>query len=163
VVLARFADRFDQLARDLKRRVAARGVKIVVLEKRRGGQHDIGERRGLGHELLVHAREQVFAGQAGMYFVQFRADHRRVGVLDQQRGDGRTVLERFGISSQDRPEARLIEVPHRAVDHVEAFDQRAVERIDPGMAIERATAGVLPRSSHCRHAAHCVHVRRAVA
>ncbi len=140
VILARLAGRFDQLAGDLEGGVAAGGVEVVVLEEGGGGQHHVGEGRGLGHELLVHAGEQILARQAGVHLVQLGADHRRVGVLHQQRRHRRPALQRLRVAGEDRPQARLVELADRAIDHVEPFDQRAVERIDAGVAVERAAA-----------------------
>ena len=150
VVLARLAERFDHLAGHLERRVSARGVEVVVLEERRGRQHHVGERRSLGHELLVHAGEQILAREARVHLVQLRADHRRVGVLDQQSGHRRAAFERLGVAGENRAETRLIELAHGTVDHVQTFDQRAVERIDAGVAVERAAARMLPRAGDRR-------------
>ena len=50
--------------RDLQIGVAAGGVDVVMLEERRRRQHDVGHRRGLGHELLVDADEEIVARKA---------------------------------------------------------------------------------------------------
>ena len=47
--------------------MAAGGVDVVVLEKRRRRQHDIGHRRRLGHELLVDADEQIVARETPVH------------------------------------------------------------------------------------------------
>ena len=60
-------------AADLQKGVAAGGVDVVVFEKRRRRQHDIGHRRGLGHELLVHADEQIVAGEPLVHERRIRA------------------------------------------------------------------------------------------
>ena len=44
--------------------VAAGGVDIVMLEEGRGRQHDIGHLRRIGHELLMHADEEIVAREA---------------------------------------------------------------------------------------------------
>ena len=57
----------------LQEGVGAGGVDVVMFEERRRRQHDVGHRRGLGHELLVHADEQVVAREALMHQPRFRA------------------------------------------------------------------------------------------
>ena len=49
--------------------VAAALVEVVVLHEHRRGQHDVGHQGRLGHELLVHADEQVLAGEAPLHAV----------------------------------------------------------------------------------------------
>ena len=61
VVGAALARRLDQLGAELDVAVAAGLVDVVVLEEHRRGQHDVGHRGRLGHELLVHGDEQVLA------------------------------------------------------------------------------------------------------
>src|SRR6516162_8560524 len=50
-------------AADLQKSMPAGGIEIVVLEEGRGRQYDIGHRRGLGHELLVHANKHIIAAE----------------------------------------------------------------------------------------------------
>ena len=47
--------------------MAAAPVDIVVLEKRCRRQHDVGHLRRLGHELLVHADEQILARKPALH------------------------------------------------------------------------------------------------
>jgi hypothetical protein len=62
----------------------ARGVEVVVLQEHGRRQHDVGIGGGLGQELLVHAGEQILTRKSPVHLVELGADHRRVGVLDQQ-------------------------------------------------------------------------------
>ena len=64
VVGAAFAGRLDQLGADRNVLVAAAVIEIVMLHEHRRRQHDVGHLRRLGHELLVHRHEQVFARKA---------------------------------------------------------------------------------------------------
>ena len=102
-------------------------VDVVVLEEHRRGQYDIGVLRGGGHELLVHAEEQVVARQAPLHRVAVRGDVRRVGVLNQHRRDRGTVLQRVGIATQDRTDPGLVKHARYWIDHVEPVRQRQVE------------------------------------
>ena len=61
VVGAALARRLDQLGTDLDMGVAAGLVEVVVLHEHRRRQHDVGPARCFGHELFVHADEQVVA------------------------------------------------------------------------------------------------------
>ena len=63
VVGARLAERLDGARAELEMGVAERDIEIVVFEEGRRRQHDIRHARGLGHELLVHADEQILAGK----------------------------------------------------------------------------------------------------
>ncbi len=98
-----------------------------------------------------------------MHLVQIGAHHRRIGVLDQQRRDRRPAMQRIDIAGEDRPEPRLIEIADRFVFDVEPFDQGAIDRIDAGMAVERAAALVLPGAGDGGERGHRMHVHRAVA
>ena len=51
-------------AADLQKRVAAGGIEVVMFEKGRRRQHDVGHRGRLGQELLVDADEQIVAAEA---------------------------------------------------------------------------------------------------
>ncbi len=163
VVLAALAGRLDHRLGHLEVGVAARGVEIVVLEEHRGRQHDIGEGRRLGQELLMDAGEEVLAPKTFVHQLELGADHRRVGVLNQQRRHRRTVLQGLTVAGQDRPEPRLVELADRGIDHVETFDQRPVEGIHAGVAIKRATALVFPRAGHRRQGRDGVHVGSTIA
>ena len=58
--------------------------------------------RGLGHELLVHADEQILARKAALDPLLLGRDRDRVGVLDEQRRDRRPARERIALAAQDR-------------------------------------------------------------
>ena len=125
VVLAASPGGSISLARHLEDGVAARGVEVVVLEERRGRQHDVGEGRRLGQELLVHADEQVLAREAAR--APCSSSGQTIAGLvfwTSIAVTGGPPFERLGVAGQDRPEARLVELADRAVDHVEPFDQR---------------------------------------
>ena len=143
--------------------VGAGGVEIVVLEKCRRRQHDVGHRRGLGHELLVDADEQVVAGKALTHETEFRGDHHRIGILDEECGNRRAVAEVAAVAGQHRADARLVEDAGRRVEHVEPFEQGAVERHQPVVRLQRAAALVLPGAGHGRQAGHREELCRAVA
>ena len=64
VVLARLARRLDRGTRDLQHGMAAGHVYVVVFEKGRGRQHDIGHGSRLGQELLMHADEEIVTAEA---------------------------------------------------------------------------------------------------
>ena len=64
VVVAAFARRLDQLGPEDEILVAAAAIDVVVLEEHGRRQHHVGHLRGLGHELLVHADEQVRRAQS---------------------------------------------------------------------------------------------------
>ena len=49
--------RVDDLGRELQVLMASRGVNVVVLQEHCRRQDDIGEARGVGHELRVNAHE----------------------------------------------------------------------------------------------------------
>ena len=107
-------------------RAVRRGVHGVVLGPRRGGQHHVGQRRGLGHEDVL-ADQQVEAFQRGAHLrrvglglqrvfteVVERAD-RALGHAVRQVGEFETLLERqaFLVDTPGRCELRA----HRRVAH----------------------------------------------
>ena len=163
VVLAAFGVRLDDFLRHLEVGMPARGVHVVVLEEGRRRQHDVGESRGLGHELLVYAGEKVFPREALVHEVELRAHHRRIGVLHDDCSHRRPALERFGVTRQDRPEPRLVEFAQAFVDHVGAVDQVLLQRVEGGLPVQCPAAQVPPRAGHGRQAGHRMHVGRAVA
>ena len=59
--------RVDELAGEFQILMAAARIDVVMFEEHRGGQHDIGHRGGLGHEMLVHDREQILAREASRH------------------------------------------------------------------------------------------------
>ena len=84
VVGAALARRLDELRPEQDVLVAAALVEVVVLHEHGRRQHDVGHQGRLGHELLVHADEQVLAGKAPLHQLLLGRDRDRVGVLDQQ-------------------------------------------------------------------------------
>ena len=143
--------------------MGAGSVEIIVLEKGRRRQHDVGHRCGLGHELLMDANEQVIAGEALANESQFGGDDHRIGILDEQRGDRRPVAEIAAVAGQDWADAGLVEDAGRSVENIEPFDQGKVEREEAMVRLERTTAFVLPRAGHRRQASYREQLRRAVA
>ena len=103
VVGAALARRFDQLGADRNMLVAAAVIEIVMLHEHGRGQNDVGHLRRLGHELLVHRHEQVFAGKPPAHQRLLRRHRHRVGVLDEHRLDRRAAVQRLGIAGQDAP------------------------------------------------------------
>ena len=93
MIVAAFARRLDQLAAEHDVLVAAALIDVVMLEEHGGGQHDVGEFRRLGHELLMHADEQIFARQALLHFGLVGRDRGRIGVLHDHRLDRRAAGE----------------------------------------------------------------------
>ena len=89
--------------------MASGGVKVVVLQKHRGGQDDVRVARGVSHELFVDAREQVIARKPAAYILLAWSDGKRVRVLNQHRPHGRAVFQRLGVAGEDRAESRLVE------------------------------------------------------
>ena len=94
-------------------------IEVVVLDEHGGRQHDVGDFRGVGHELLVHADEQIVAREAALDHLLVGRDRHRIGVLDQQRRDRAAALQRFLVAGQDRADARLVEHADRRVAQVE--------------------------------------------
>ena len=163
VIGAALARRVDQLQPQPDVLVAAAGVEIVVLQKHRRRQDDVGGARRLGHELLVHGDEQVLALKAAADLVLIGRDRGRVGALHEQRLDRRAALERVGLAAEDRADARLIERAGFRIAELGAFEQALVEMEDGVAVVEGAAAFVLPRPSYRGDAGRGMHVRRAVA
>ncbi len=90
--------------------VAAAAIDVVMLEEHGCRQDDIGELRRIGHELLVHAGEQVFAQEALLHQSLFRRDVGRIGVLDEHRSHRRPAVQRVRGARQDRADPRLVEM-----------------------------------------------------
>ena len=97
------------------------------------------------------------------HFAGLGADHGRVGVLDQERGDRRAVAQVAAVAGQDRPEARLVELAHRRVERIQPLDQGLVQAIDDAVAPQRAAALDLPGAGHRRQAGDRVDARGPVA
>src|SRR5579863_187097 len=67
------------------------------------------------------------------------------------------------VASQHRADARLVEDAGFRVEHVQSFDQRAVDRKKPVARIERAAALICPGAGDGRQASDGKELRRAVA
>ena len=76
-------------------------INVVVLHEHRGRQHEVGGLGRLGHELLVHADEQILAREALLDAGLVRRDRHRIGVLDQHRRYRRPIEQRIRIAAQD--------------------------------------------------------------
>ena len=87
--------RIDCLGGELEMLMASGDVKVVVLQKHRGGQNDVGVARGVSHELFVDASEQVIARKPAAHFLLAWSDGERVGVLNQHRSHRRAVFQRL--------------------------------------------------------------------
>ena len=109
VVRAAALRRLDDLRRELQVLVAARGVDVVVFEEHRRGQHDVGVARRVGHELLVHAGEQVLAREAVPHLLLMRARRRAGWCSGSASPHRRAALQRLRVAGQDRADPRLVE------------------------------------------------------
>ena len=109
VIRAAALGRVDHLGGELQVLMASGGVDVVVLQKHGGGQDDVGVARGVGHELLVDAGEQVIARKAAAHFLLMRRDGKRVRVLNQHGSHGRAAFQRLRLAGQDRADPRLVQ------------------------------------------------------
>ena len=132
--------------------VAAAAIDVVMLEEHGGRQHDVGELGRVGHELLVHAGEQVVAQEALLHQPLLRRDIGRIGVLDQHRRHRRPAdRARLGVAGQHRADARLVEMADARIAQRRAFELALVELEDvrswngrrrrPHIARQPVTAG----------------------
>src|ERR1051326_6488399 len=101
VIVAAFARRLDTLGSEDEILMTAATINVVVFEERRRRQHDIGHPCGFGHELLVHASEQVLARKARLHLVLIGRDGYWIGVLDDQRIDRRPTAKRLAVAGED--------------------------------------------------------------
>ena len=145
-----FRERLDHRLGDEKMGMTACDIEVLMLEKRRRRQDDIGHRSGFGHELLMHADEQIVATEAVMHLAQFWTDDHRVGVLDDHRAYRRPAFQRVFLADEDRAETRLIQHAHGLVADVEPHDHRHIDRIDARVGIKRAGTPVPPLARHTR-------------
>ena len=155
--------RFDQLRADLDVLVAAAPIEVVVLHEHGRRKHDVGHERGFGHELLVHADEQVLPGEAPFDQFLLGRDRDRVGVLDQHGGDRRAVPQRLRVTGEDASDLGLVELAHLRVVGVEAFDEALAEVEDGVVVVKRLAALELPGARHGSNAGGGMHVHRPVA
>ena len=87
--------------------VPAAGIHIVMLEEHGRRQDDIGEFRGLCHELFVNDQKQIVAAEALMHLVLVRTDNGRIGVLDQHRLDRRPPFRSSSSPSRIGPRRHM--------------------------------------------------------
>ena len=67
--------RLDHLGAKQDVLMAAAAIEIVMFEKHRGGQDDVGELGRVGHELLVHGDEKIIAQETLALPAAARARH----------------------------------------------------------------------------------------
>ena len=144
VIGAAALGRIDRLGGELQVLMASGGVKVVVLQKHRGGQDDVGVARGVGHELLVDAGEQVIARKAATHFLLIWRDGKRVRILDQHGSHGRAAFQRLRVAGQDRADPRLVEAANARIADVKALDHRLLQLVDAAVAVEGASSLVRP-------------------
>ena len=163
MVGAAHARRVDQLGADLDVAVSAGLIDVVVLHEHRRRQHDVGEQRRLGHELLVYADKKIVAEKAPTHAVAVRCDHGGIRVLDQHGVDRRSATKRFAIPGQHARDPAHIQLTNREIAGIQPLDQRLVPAIDVAVAPERPAAFMAPGARDRRQAAHREQTRRAVA
>ena len=163
VVAAAFAGRLDELAAEHQVRVATALIDVVMLEEHGGGEHDVGEFRRLGHELLVDAGEEILPRQPLLHLRLVGCDRGRIGVLHEQHLDRRAALEVISVAQQHRADAALVKNADAALLDVEALDHRLVDAIHAAVRMEGTAALMLPRARHHRNAGDRMHVGRPVA
>src|SRR5215510_1666925 len=146
VIVAAFTRRLDQFGPENEILVPASAINIVVLEEGRRRKNHICHQSRLRHELLMTADEQILAGKAFLDLALIGRDRDRIGVLDDQRLNGTTTLQRLSLAGQNPADPRLIKHAHRAVTNVEALDQGLVELKNVGADMKRTAPFVLPRS-----------------
>ena len=134
-----------------------------MLQKGGGRQHQIGQARGVGHELFVHADKQVVTQQAAPHRQAVRRHHCRIGVLYQQHADRRAIAQVTPFTSQHR--AQPAHVQHAGVrgDGVQAVQCAGVQPVQAAVAVQRAAARPLPGAGNRRQTADRVHGRRTIA
>src|SRR5262245_61071855 len=163
MIVAAFARRLDQFGSENEILVSASAINIVVLEEGRRRERHICHLAWLRHELLMNADEQILASKALLDPVLIGRNRDRIGVLDDQRLNGTTALQRLLLAGQDPADARLVKHAHRAVTNVEALDQGLVELKNVSADMKRAAPFVLPGPRHGRDTTCRVHICRAVA
>ena len=163
VIGSAFAGRLDQLRSEQQVLAAAGQIDVVVLDEHGGGQDHVGNLRRVGHELLVHAHEQIVAREAALDRVLFGGDGNRIGVLNEHRGDRRPAAQCVLVAGQDRADARLIEHADRGIGGVLAFDQAFVEMEDRVIVVKSAAAFIAPGAGDRGDAACGMHVGGTVA
>ena len=134
-----------------------------MLQKHCRGQNDIRIPRGIGHELLVDANEQVIPGKSSAHLLLMRGDGERIGVLNQHGFYRRSALERVRFASQNCADARLVKTTNAGIAKVQTLDHRFVQFVDPAVAMKCAAPLMRPCACDGRNAQSRMHVGRAVA
>ncbi len=140
-----------------------RPIDVVMLHEHGCRQHNIGHSSSLGHELLVHADEQIVARKAALDRILIGRDRDRIGVLDQQRRHRRPAEQRVRLAFQDCADARLIEHAHLRIEVIDRLDDVLVPVKDRSVIVESAAAFVAPGAGDGGNATRRMHVDGAVA
>ena len=90
-------------------------VDVVVLQEHGGRQDDVGNRRSLGHHLLVHADEKVLAAEATLTFDWSGATDIGLVFWIEHRRHRRPAEQGLRFAAKDRADARLVEEPDRGI------------------------------------------------
>ena len=99
----------DQLRAKQNVLMATSLVEIIMFEKHRRGQNDVCDFSSLGHELLMHANEQIITCKTLLNLALLRRHSHRVHVLDKECRNRRPASRVF--AGQNSSNARLIELP----------------------------------------------------
>ena len=91
MIRAAFAGRVDQFGADLDMAMGAGLIDVVMLHEHRRGQHQIGHGGGFGHELLMHAHEQILTRETAPDAVGIGGDGHGICVLNQHAMDLRAI------------------------------------------------------------------------
>jgi hypothetical protein len=67
---------------------AVRPLDLVLLQERHSGQDDVGVDRGVGHDLFVYDREEVFPSKTAQDGVLVGGGGDGIAVVDEERLDG---------------------------------------------------------------------------
>src|SRR5215510_2236661 len=163
VIAAALAGWLDQFGSENEILVPATAVDIVVLQKCCRRENDVGDLRGLRHELLMHADEKILARKPALHLRLIGTHRNRIGVLAYHRSDRRAAMKGLALPGEDCTETRLTEHPHRAIPYAKTLDQGPVEPKNVGADMEGTAALVLPGARNCRNTTRRVHVHGAIA
>ena len=113
MIAAALTRRIDQLRSQLDELMSTALINVVMFQEHGGWQHNIRQFIRFGHELFMHADEQIIAGKTLLYCILVRRDRNRVGVLGEQDSDRRPALQIMGVIVQDRAYAALVQHANR--------------------------------------------------
>ena len=154
--------RLEHLRRELQVLVPPGGVKVIMFQEHGRRQDDIGVARGVGHELLVNASEQVIARKPAAYFLLVRSDSQRIGVLDQHCSHRRAAFQRLRVASQHRADARLVQSTNARIADIQTLNHRLSKLVNAAIAVEGAPSLMRPGADDGGNTQSRMHVRRAV-